>query len=112
MPESVREQLNYPLQWFHLQFDDIYKRYHMRDPIEFYNVEDLWDDADEVLGSLGRGLEEFGTQDEMTFSYEGLSRAARIRRTCRRARVPGHPATCSLRCSCPSRRRDSATCGR
>ena len=70
-PESVREQLHYPLQWFHLQFDDIYKRYHMRDPIEFYNVEDLWDDADEVLGSLGRGLEEFGTQDEATFSYEG-----------------------------------------
>jgi uncharacterized membrane protein (UPF0182 family) len=70
-PASVREQLTYPLQWFHLQFDDIYKRYHMRDPIEFYNVEDLWDDADEALGSLGRGLDEFGTQDEMTFSYEG-----------------------------------------
>ena len=42
----------------------------MRDPLEFYNVEDLWDDADEVLGSLGRGLEEYGTSDEMTFSYE------------------------------------------
>jgi uncharacterized membrane protein (UPF0182 family) len=70
-PEPVRAQLTYPLQWFHLQFDDIYKRYHMRDPIEFYNVEDLWDDADEVLGSLGRGLEDFGTQDEATFSYEG-----------------------------------------
>ncbi len=61
MPEPVRAQLNYPLQWFHVQFDDIYKRYHMRDPLEFYNVEDLWDDADEALGSLGRGLEEYGT---------------------------------------------------
>ncbi len=71
VPEPVRAQLTYPLQWFHVQFDDIYKRYHMRDPIEFYNVEDLWDDADEVLGSLGPGLEEFGTQDEATFSYEG-----------------------------------------
>ncbi len=70
-PASVRAQLTYPLQWFHVQFDDIYKRYHMRDPIEFYNVEDLWDDADEVLGSLGRGLDDFGTQDEATFSYEG-----------------------------------------
>jgi uncharacterized membrane protein (UPF0182 family) len=59
------------LQWLHVQFDDIYKRYHMRNPLEFYNVEDLWDDADEALGSLGRGLEEFGTSDEMTFSYEG-----------------------------------------
>ena len=73
MPAAVRAQLNYPLQWFHLQFDDIYKRYHMRDPLEFYNVEDLWDDADESLGSLGRGLEEYGTGDEMTFSYEGFN---------------------------------------
>jgi uncharacterized membrane protein (UPF0182 family) len=73
MPQPVREQLNYPLQWFHLQFDDIYKRYHMTDPLEFYNVEDLWDDADDVVGSLGRGLEEYGTRDEMTFSYEGFN---------------------------------------
>lgn len=72
MPQEVRAQLNYPLQWFHIQFDDIYKRYHMTRPIEFYNVEDLWDDADEVIGSLGRGLEEYGTRDEMTFSYEGF----------------------------------------
>ena len=73
MPAPVQAQLNYPLQWFHVQFDDIYKRYHMRDPIEFYNVEDLWDDADDVVGSLGRGLEEYGTQDEMTFSHEGAN---------------------------------------
>ena len=71
MPPSVEAQLTYPLQWFHVQFDDIYKRYHQRHPLEFYNVEDLWDDADEVVGSIGRGLEEFGTTDEMTFSYEG-----------------------------------------
>jgi len=71
MPESVEAQLTYPLQWFHIQFDDIYKRYHQRNPIEFYNVEDLWDDADEVLGSIGRGLTEFGTTDQATFSYEG-----------------------------------------
>ncbi|MCI0479273.1 UPF0182 family protein, partial [Candidatus Uhrbacteria bacterium] len=73
MPTAVGAQLNYPLQWFHLQFDDIYKRYHMQHPLEFYNVEDLWDDADEALGSLGRGLEEYGTTDEMTFSYEGFN---------------------------------------
>lgn len=73
MPPPVRAQLNYPLQWFHIQFDDIYKRYHMRNPLEFYNVEDLWDDADEAIGSLGRGLDEYGTMDEMTFSYEGFN---------------------------------------
>jgi hypothetical protein len=70
---DVRAQLTYPLQWFHIQFDDIYKRYHQQHPIEFYNVEDLWDDADEVVGSLGAGLVEFGTGDQMTFSYEGYN---------------------------------------
>ena len=71
MPTAVRDQLTYPLQWFHVQFDDIYKRYHQRHPLEFYNVEDLWDDADETIGSTGRGLSGFGTGDQMTFSYEG-----------------------------------------
>ena len=71
MPSAVEDQLTYPLQWFHIQFDDIYKRYHQKHPIEFYNAEDLWDDADEVVGSIGRGLVEFGTGDQMTFSYEG-----------------------------------------
>jgi uncharacterized membrane protein (UPF0182 family) len=71
MPPAVEDQLTYPLQWFHIQFDDIYKRYHQKHPIEFYNAEDLWDDADEVVGSIGRGLTEFGTRDQMTFSYEG-----------------------------------------
>ena len=71
MAPEVEAQLTYPLQWFHIQFDDIYKRYHQRHPVQFYNVEDLWDDADEALGSIGRGLTEFGTGDQMTFSYEG-----------------------------------------
>ena len=70
MPQAVEVQLTYPKQWFHIQFDDIYKRYHQRDPIEFYNVEDLWDDADDTLGSIGRGLSGFGAGDQMTFSYE------------------------------------------
>jgi hypothetical protein len=71
MPKQVEEQLTYPLQWLHIQFDDIYKRYHQREPFEFYNLEDIWDDADDTLGSIGRGLSGFGTGDQMTFSYEG-----------------------------------------
>ena len=71
MPSEVKAQITYPLQWFHIQFDDIYKRYHQKDAIQFYNVEDLWDDADEVLGSVGRGLKGFGSTDQSTFSYEG-----------------------------------------
>ncbi len=73
MPEEVKAQLTYPLQWFHIQFDDIYKRYHQKYPIEFYNLEDLWDDADETIGSIGRGLSGFGTGDQMTFSFEGYN---------------------------------------
>lgn len=73
MPESVSAQLTYPQQWLHIQFDDIYKRYHQKHAIEFYNVEDLWDDADETIGSIGRGLSGFGTEDQLTFSYEGYN---------------------------------------
>jgi len=71
MPDSVANQLTYPLKFFHTQFDDVYKRYHQRNYLEFYNLEDLWDDADEVLGSIGVGTTPFGNSDEATFSYEG-----------------------------------------
>ncbi len=71
MPKSIEAHLTYPLQWFHIQFDDVYKRYHQGNYLEFYNLEDLWDDADEVLGPIGVGLTSFGNSDESTFSVEG-----------------------------------------
>ncbi len=52
MPDPVRSQLNYPLSLFHVQFDDTYKRYHQKNYLEFYNMEDLWDDAEEALGLI------------------------------------------------------------
>ncbi|MBK8988314.1 MAG: UPF0182 family protein [Chloroflexi bacterium] len=52
MPPEVRQQLTYPLQLFHLLFDDLYIYYHMNDPMYFFNMEDMWDDADEVLGPV------------------------------------------------------------
>lgn len=52
MPESVRAQMQYPPQLLHIQFDDIYPIYHMKDPMTFFNMEDMWDDADEVLGPM------------------------------------------------------------
>jgi uncharacterized protein len=52
MPAEVRQQLTYPLHLFHLQFDDLYIYYHMNDPMYFFNMEDMWDDADEVLGPV------------------------------------------------------------
>ena len=52
MPAAVRDHLQYPVQLFHLQFDNIYNLYHMKDPMTFFNMEDMWDDADEVLGPV------------------------------------------------------------
>ncbi len=52
IPPSVREHLQYPLQLFHIQFDDVFKLYHMTDPMTFFNMEDAWDDGDEVLGPI------------------------------------------------------------
>lgn len=52
MPDEVRQQLTYPLHLFHILFDDLYIYYHMDDPMYFFNMEDMWDDADEVLGPL------------------------------------------------------------
>ncbi|HMP41489.1 MAG TPA: UPF0182 family protein, partial [Roseiflexaceae bacterium] len=52
MPTAIRQQMTYPMHLFHLQFDDLYIYYHMDDPVYFFNMEDMWDDADEVLGPV------------------------------------------------------------
>lgn len=49
---ELREHVQYPVQLFHVQFDDVYKLYHMTDPMTFFNMEDVWDDGDEVLGPI------------------------------------------------------------
>jgi uncharacterized membrane protein (UPF0182 family) len=64
MPEGVRKQLTYPPQLLHIQFDDLYIYYHMKDPMYFFNMEDMWDDADEVLGPI------MDTGKAITFSME------------------------------------------
>jgi uncharacterized membrane protein (UPF0182 family) len=60
----VRKQLTYPTQLLHIQFDDLYIYYHMKDPMYFFNMEDMWDDADEVLGPI------LDTGKAITFSME------------------------------------------
>ena len=64
MPDGVRSQLTYPPQLLHIQFDDLYIYYHMKDPMYFFNMEDMWDDADEVLGPI------LDTGKAITFSME------------------------------------------
>ena len=67
MPEGVRRQLTYSPQLFHVQFDDLYIYYHMKDPMYFFNMEDMWDDGDEVLGPI------MDTGKAITFSIEPYS---------------------------------------
>jgi uncharacterized membrane protein (UPF0182 family) len=58
MPERLVEQVQYPPQLMHLQFDDLYIYTHMKDPLTFFSQEDLYDDGDEVKGPiLGEGGE-------------------------------------------------------
>jgi uncharacterized membrane protein (UPF0182 family) len=64
MPPGVRAQMTYPTQLMHVQFDDLYIYYHMKDPMYFFNMEDMWDDADEVLGPI------LDTGKAITFSME------------------------------------------
>ena len=52
MPDAVRRHLTYPVHLFHVQFDDVYNIYHMDEPMYFFNMEDMWDDGDEVLGPI------------------------------------------------------------
>jgi hypothetical protein len=64
MPVAVKRQVTYPVHLFHLQFDDLYIYYHMADPMYFFNLEDMWDDADEVLGPV------LSSGKAITFSIE------------------------------------------
>lgn len=64
MPEAAMDHVQYPIQLMHIQFDDLYIYYHMTDPLEFFNLEDLWDDGDEVLGPV------LDSGDAITFSIE------------------------------------------
>ncbi len=67
MPESVKAHISYPLHLFHIQFDDIYNIYHMKDKMTFFNMEDMWDDCDEVLGPI------IDKGKSITFSLEPYS---------------------------------------
>jgi hypothetical protein len=64
IPEELRDHLQYSTQMMHIQFDDIYWYYHMDDPMTFFNFEDAWDDADEVLGPI------IDTGESISFSIE------------------------------------------
>lgn len=64
IPGPIEDQLTYPMALYHTQFDDLFIFYHMTDPLYFFNQEDSWDDADEVLGSV------IESGESITFSIE------------------------------------------
>ncbi len=52
MPQNIRDHIMYPKQLFQVQFDAIYPEYHMTDAMTFYNLEDIWTNAKDVLGPI------------------------------------------------------------
>lgn len=64
MPPRLKEQVQYPPQLLHTQMDDHYIYTHQKDPLTYFSQEDVYDDADEVVGPvLGEGR-------QITFSKE------------------------------------------
>ena len=52
MPHDLREHLRYPQDLFGFQ-SATYLRYHMLDPLDFYNLEDIWSIPNEKFGQSG-----------------------------------------------------------
>ena len=52
MPHDLREHLRYPQDLFGFQAAT-YLRYHMLDPLDFYNLEDIWSIPNEKFGQSG-----------------------------------------------------------
>jgi uncharacterized membrane protein (UPF0182 family) len=64
MPPKLQEQVQYPPQLFHVQFDDLYVFYHQKEALTYFNQEDMWDDGDEVKGPI------IDEGEALTFSME------------------------------------------
>jgi uncharacterized membrane protein (UPF0182 family) len=64
MPPRLKQQVQYPPQLFHVQFDDEYIYTHQLDPLTYFSQEDVFDDADEVVGPI------LGEGRQITFSKE------------------------------------------
>jgi uncharacterized protein len=66
MPQRLADQVQYPPQLMHIQFDDTFIYSHMKDPLTHFSQEDLFDDGDEVKGPVIEGLE----GEPLNFSIE------------------------------------------
>jgi hypothetical protein len=64
MPEDLRKHVRYPEDLFRTQAE-MYAVYHMEDPQVFYNREDKWNLATEILGKEEKALEPYYTIIEL-----------------------------------------------
>ena len=62
MPKGLREHIRYPEDFFHIQ-RDMFRTYHMRDPMRdprvFYNKEDLWEIPHEIYAGEEQVMESY-----------------------------------------------------
>ncbi|MEY3266734.1 MAG: hypothetical protein RJA15_1180, partial [Actinomycetota bacterium] len=55
MPADIKANIQYPIELMNLQFNEVYPYYHQKDAMTFFSSEDLFDDADEIVGPM-RGI--------------------------------------------------------
>ncbi len=58
MPEDLQNHVRYPQDLFRIQMD-MYRTYHMEDPVVFYNKEDLWEYPEEIFAGQPRRMEPY-----------------------------------------------------
>jgi len=58
MPSSLMEHVRYPMDLFEMQ-SEIYRTYHMENPVVFYNKEDLWAFPEEQFRGQSRRMEPY-----------------------------------------------------
>ncbi|ADI73431.1 protein of unknown function UPF0182 [Methanohalobium evestigatum Z-7303] len=58
MPENLKQHIRYPVDYFEVQME-LYRNYHMTDPVTFYNREDSWDIPEEQYRGTSTKMEPY-----------------------------------------------------
>lgn len=69
MPASLQRHLRYPNDLFSIQ-SEVYRTYHMTDPVEFYNKEDMWAWPEEIFDNESARMEPYYVLIELPGSDE------------------------------------------
>ncbi len=60
MPDHLKDHTRYPLGLFEIQMN-MFRTYHMTDPVVFYNKEDLWEVPEEIHAGVAQRMEPYYT---------------------------------------------------